>query len=323
MAAHVAPPKVPTGAHTGALRPAKGQGDLRSNSNSTPTGFVGMYDFRGTLGKGHFAVVKLAEHVLSKLRVAVKIIDKNKLQPDELEHLHHEVRVMKLIRHPHIIRLYQVHNTNNKLYLILELGSGGDLYEYLNKNGKLEEGRARKLFRQIAQAMSYCHQHRVAHRDLKPENVVFCTAKNGEEVVKVTDFGLSNNFAPGEKMKTACGSLVYTCPEILLGDSYDGPQADIWSLGVILYMMICGKLPFQEHSDTATLIKIMDVIYKQPEHVSEDCRSLLARMLVRCVGRRALVSARLCVCVCVCFCWGAAVTSCWAPSCPEWAPFCF
>lgn len=229
---------------------------------------------------------QLAEHVLSKQRVAVKIIDKSKLQPDELEHLHHEVRLMKLIRHPHIIRLYQVQNTNNKLYLILELGSGGDLYEYISKHGALPEAHARRLFRQIAQGVAYCHKNRIAHRDLKPENVVFCTTKTGEEVVKVTDFGLSNSFAPGEKMKTACGSLVYTCPEILLGDPYDGPQADVWSLGVILYMMVCGKLPFQEHNDTATLVKIMDVVYKPPTHVSANCRDLLSRMLVRCVGGR-------------------------------------
>lgn len=117
--------------------------------SSTPQGFVGLYDFKETLGKGHFSVVKLAQHVISKERVAVKIIDKVKLKPDELQHLHHEVRVMKLIRHPSVVRLYQVVDTAKFLYLILELGRGGDLYEQINTKGPFEEAKARKLFMQI------------------------------------------------------------------------------------------------------------------------------------------------------------------------------
>jgi len=164
-----------------------GQAVVPNGNGATPSGFVGMYDFRNTLGKGHFSVVKLAQHVISKDMVAVKIIDKATLQTDELEHLHHEVRVMKLLRHPHVIRLYQVCNTNTKLYLILELGAGGDLYEHLNKTGKMTEERAQKLMYQIVDAVGYCHQHHIAHRDLKPENVVFATAPDGPgpDIVKV------------------------------------------------------------------------------------------------------------------------------------------
>eukprot|EP00045_Choanoeca_perplexa_P011703 m.124979 g.124979 ORF g.124979 m.124979 type:complete len:636 (+) comp15729_c0_seq1:262-2169(+) len=259
-----------------------GQAAATSNGQ-TPSGFVGMYDFRNTLGKGHFSVVKLAQHVISKDMVAVKIIDKATLQADELEHLHHEVRVMKLLRHPHVIRLYQVCNTNTKLYLILELGAGGDLYEHLNKTGKMTEARARNLMYQIVDAVAYCHQHHIAHRDLKPENVVFATDPDGKgpDIVKVTDFGLSNNFTPGEQMKTACGSLCYSCPEVLLGDLYDGPLADIWSLGVILYMMVTGHLPFQEHNDSLTIIKIMDVKYALPEYLSQECGDLIGKLLLK------------------------------------------
>ena len=157
-------------------------GEVRA---STPQGFVGMYDFLGNLGKGHFAVVKLAQHVLSKQRVAVKVIDKSKLKKDEEAHMQHEIQVMKLLRHPHVIRLYQVCNTNSRIYLILELGDGGDLYERINKHGAFSEDKARHFFKQITEAVAYCHNNHVAHRDLKPENVVFRTNKHGEEVAKV------------------------------------------------------------------------------------------------------------------------------------------
>ncbi|EDQ90849.1 uncharacterized protein MONBRDRAFT_36366 [Monosiga brevicollis MX1] len=242
-----------------------------------------MYNFEEELGRGHFSIVKKAQHVLSKDMVAVKIIDKTTLQDDELDHLHHEVRVMKLIRHPHVIRLYQVCNTNTKLYLILELGEGGDLYEYLTKNGKMDEPRAQRLFRQIAEAVAFCHQHHIAHRDLKPENCVFATRKHEEEeeTIKVTDFGLSNDFKPGEKMKTACGSLCYSCPEVLLQEPYDGPLADIWSLGVILFMMVTGRLPFQEPNDYQTITKIVDVKFEIPAFVSNECKDLISRLLVK------------------------------------------
>ena len=155
---------------------------------STPQGFVGMYDFKETLGKGHFSVVKVAEHVICKQRVAVKIIDKSRLSAMDMDHLHHEVRVMKLLRHPNVVRLYQVVDTQTRLYLILELGSGGDLYEYITKNSVMNENQARDFFYQIVDAVEYCHARHIAHRDLKPENVVFCEGPDGKPVVKVDDY---------------------------------------------------------------------------------------------------------------------------------------
>lgn len=182
---------------------------------------AGMYDLDETLGVGHFAVVKLARHVFTGEQVAVKVIDKLRLDKVSRDHLYQEVRCMKLVQHPGVVRLYEVIDTQTKLYLILELGEGGDLYEYIQKheNG-VGEAEARDIFRQIAEAIAYCHKLHVVHRDLKPENVVFC--QNGSSV-KLTDFGLSNKFAPGEKLKTSCGSLCYSAPEILLGDHYDAP----------------------------------------------------------------------------------------------------
>ena len=180
---------------------------------------AGLYDLEETIGEGHFAVVKLARHVFTGEKVAVKVIDKTKLDDISKAHLFQEVRCMKLVQHPNVVRLYEVIDTQTKLYLILELGDGGDMYDYIMKHEKgIEENKARHYFRQIVEAISYCHRLHVVHRDLKPENVVFFKKL---ELVKLTDFGFSNMFNPGNKLETSCGSLAYSAPEILLGDSYD------------------------------------------------------------------------------------------------------
>ncbi|XP_052816892.1 SNF-related serine/threonine-protein kinase-like isoform X2 [Mya arenaria] len=245
---------------------------------------AGLYDLEETIGEGHFAVVKLARHVFTGEKVAVKVIDKNKLDEVSKAHLFQEVRCMKLVQHPNVVRLYEVIDTQTKLYLILELGDGGDMYDYIMKHEKgIEENKARHYFSQIVEAISYCHRLHVVHRDLKPENVVFFKKL---EVVKLTDFGFSNMFNPGNKLETSCGSLAYSAPEILLGDSYDAQAVDIWSLGVILFMLVCGEAPFQEASDSETLTMIMDCKYKFPPHVSQPCRNLISLMLRREPGQR-------------------------------------
>lgn len=239
---------------------------------------AGLYDLEKTLGSGHFAVVKLARHVFTGEKVAVKVIDKTKLDEVSRSHLFQEVRCMKLVQHPNVVRLYEVIDTQTKLYLILELGDGGDLYDYIMKHESgLSELLAAEYFRQIVRAIAYCHQLHVVHRDLKPENVVFFERLG---VVKLTDFGFSNRFYPGQKLETSCGSLEYMAPEILLGDSYDAPAVDVWSLGVILFMLVCGRPPFQERNDSETLTKIMDCKYSMPEHISPECRELIGAMLV-------------------------------------------
>ncbi|CAB3372764.1 Hypothetical predicted protein [Cloeon dipterum] len=268
----------------------KEPGPLLSRSSSlVPRGseckIAGLYDLEETLGRGHFAVVKLARHVFTGEKVAVKVIDKTKLDEVSKAHLFQEVRCMKLVQHPNVVRLYEVIDTQTKLYLILELADGGDLYDYIMRHDDgLGEEKARNYFRQIVHAISYCHKLHVVHRDLKPENVVFFEQLG---MVKLTDFGFSNKFNPGQKLETSCGSLAYSAPEILLGDSYDAPAVDVWSLGVILYMLVCGHAPFQEANDSETLTMIMDCKYKMPSYVSQGCCKLIARMLVREPEKRA------------------------------------
>lgn len=248
---------------------------------------IDLYEFEQTIGQGHYAVVKLAKHRFTSEKVAIKIIDKLKLDKISRDHLYQEVKCMKLVQHANVVRLYEVIDTPSKLYLILELGDGGDMYDVIMKHANgISEKQSKNYFRQIVSAIKYCHDLHVVHRDLKPENVVFFS-QTGQ--VKLTDFGFSNIFVPGTKLLTSCGSLAYSAPEILLGDSYDAPAVDIWSLGVILYMLVTGRAPFQEANDSETLTMILDCKYYLPPNLSSDCIELISRMLVRDPEKRILL----------------------------------
>ena len=250
----------------------------------TTNHIAGLYDMEQTIGQGHFAIVKSARHMFSGERVAIKIIDKLKLDAVSRDHLFQEVKCMKLVQHPNVVRLFEVIDTSTKLYLIQEFGDGGDMYDYIMKHSDgLDERHAKIYFRQIVDAIKYCHDLKVVHRDLKPENVVFFQ-QSGQ--VKLTDFGFSNVYEPGSKLLTSCGSLAYSAPEILLGDSYHAPPVDIWSLGVILYMLVTGRAPFQEASDSETLTMILDCKYFLPDYLSPECVDLISRMIVREPAKR-------------------------------------
>uniref|UniRef100_A0A8C6VQ70 SNF-related serine/threonine-protein kinase n=1 Tax=Naja naja TaxID=35670 RepID=A0A8C6VQ70_NAJNA len=246
---------------------------------------AGLYDLGRRLGRGHFAEVRMARHVFTGERVAVKVIEKSRLGGAAAARLRREVGCMKLVQHPNVVRLYQVLETPARLYLVLELGDGGDLFDLLTRRpGGLEEARAKGYFAQVVHAIAYCHRLHVVHRDLKPENVLFFQHQG---VVKLTDFGFSSCFQPGTMLATSCGSLAYSAPEILLGEEYDAPAVDIWSLGVILYMLVCGHPPFQEANDSETLTMILDCRYVIPSGISLLCADLIAQMLQRDPKQRA------------------------------------
>ena len=253
---------------------------LKKDEMSSKTGQItDLYEFGDTIGRGHFATVKAARHRFTGERVAIKVIDKTKLDDISRDHLFQEVKCMKLVQHPNVVRLFDVIDSASKFYLVLEFGDGGDMYDYIMRhpNG-LTEPKAKNYFGQIVDAIKYCHDLHVVHRDLKPENVVFFE-QTGQ--VKLTDFGFSNVFEPGSKLYTSCGSLAYSAPEILLGDSYDAPAVDIWSLGVILFMLVTGHAPFQEANDSETLTMILDCKFYLPSHLSDECIHLISNMLVR------------------------------------------
>ncbi|KAH9268891.1 hypothetical protein BASA84_000011 [Batrachochytrium salamandrivorans] len=179
-------------------------------ANKSKNSSIGYYDLEKNIGEGNFAKVRLATHTLTGQKVAVKIIDKNKLDKSTSKKLFREVRIMKLLNHKNIVRLYEVIDTPDELYLIMEYVSGGEIFDYLVAHGRMKEKDARKHFREIVSALWYCHSMHVIHRDLKAENLLLDANMN----VKVADFGFSNQFAPGQRLNTWCGSPPYAAPEL-------------------------------------------------------------------------------------------------------------
>uniref|UniRef100_A0A8D0V491 non-specific serine/threonine protein kinase n=1 Tax=Sus scrofa TaxID=9823 RepID=A0A8D0V491_PIG len=237
---------------------------------------VGFYDIERTLGKGNFAVVKLARHRVTKTQVAIKIIDKTRLDSSNLEKIYREVQIMKLLNHPHIVKLYQVMETKDMLYIVTEFAKNGEMFDYLTSHGHLSESEARKKFWQILSAVEYCHSHHIVHRDLKTENLLL----DGNMDIKLADFGFGNFYKSGEPLSTWCGSPPYAAPEVFEGKEYEGPQLDIWSLGVVLYVLVCGSLPFDGPSLPALRQRVLEGRFRIPFFMSRDCETLIRRMLV-------------------------------------------
>ncbi|XP_067138239.1 serine/threonine-protein kinase SIK3-like isoform X2 [Centruroides vittatus] len=208
--------------------------------------------------------------------VAIKIVDKRQLDTENLKRMNREVQIMKLLNHPHIIQLYQVIDTEDMLYLVTEYASGGDIFDYLVLHERMEESKARKKFKQIISAISYCHKHYVVHRDLKAENLLLDENMN----IKIADFGFSNYFQSNKFLKTWCGSPPYAAPELFEGKEYDGPKTDIWSLGVVLYVMVCGALPFDGKTLQSLRHCVLSGKFRIPFFMSSDCENLIRNMLV-------------------------------------------
>ncbi|WAR05363.1 SIK3-like protein [Mya arenaria] len=244
---------------------------------------VGHYEIERTIGKGNFAVVKLATHMLTKTKVAIKIIDKTQLDQENLEKIFREIQIMKLLRHPHIIRLYQVMESGRMLYLVTEYASGGEIFDHLVAHGRMNEREARRKFKQIVAAVSYCHSRHVVHRDLKAENLLLDAALN----IKIADFGFSNIFDEDTKLKTWCGSPPYAAPELFEGREYDAPGVDIWSLGVVLYVLICGGFPFDGNTIESLRARIFSGMFRIPFYMSAACEDLIRQMLTVDCGKRA------------------------------------
>ncbi|XP_059211593.1 serine/threonine-protein kinase MARK2 isoform X6 [Centropristis striata] len=237
---------------------------------------IGNYRLLKTIGKGNFAKVKLARHVLTGKEVAVKIIDKTQLNSSSLQKLFREVRIMKMLNHPNIVKLFEVIETEKTLYLVMEYASGGEVFDYLVAHGRMKEKEARAKFRQIVSAVQYCHQKCIVHRDLKAENLLLDADMN----IKIADFGFSNEFTLGNKLDTFCGSPPYAAPELFQGKKYDGPEVDVWSLGVILYTLVSGSLPFDGQNLKELRERVLRGKYRIPFYMSTDCENLLKKFLI-------------------------------------------
>ncbi|PNY11881.1 SNF1-related protein kinase catalytic subunit alpha KIN10 [Trifolium pratense] len=235
------------------------------------------YKMGKTLGIGSFGKVKIAEHVLTGHKVAIKILNRRKIKNMEMEEkVRREIKILRLFMHHHIIRLYEVVETTTDIYVVMEYVKSGELFDYIVEKGRLQEDEARSFFQQIISGVEYCHRNMVVHRDLKPENLLL----DSKWSVKIADFGLSNIMRDGHFLKTSCGSPNYAAPEVISGKLYAGPEVDVWSCGVILYALLCGTLPFDDENIPNLFKKIKGGIYTLPSHLSPGARDLIPRLLV-------------------------------------------
>lgn len=231
-----------------------------------------------TLGKGSFGKVKEARHVISGEKIAIKILKKDMLKKeDDMMRIRREIDILRRVRHPNIIQLYEVIETSKYFFFVMECAEKGELSEYIETRTKLEEKDAARFFRQLASAISYLHGMGCAHRDVKPSNILLDWKLN----IKVIDFGLGNVYDENEKLKTACGSPCYAAPEIIAGQLYDPAKVDIWSSGITLFAMLCGYLPFDEESKEVLYEKILACKISIPSHVSLEASELLKKLLNR------------------------------------------
>ncbi|KAK9367968.1 kinase-like domain-containing protein [Lipomyces kononenkoae] len=237
---------------------------------------IGRYQIIKTLGEGSFGKVKLAYHLATHQRVALKIINRKTLAKSDMQgRVEREISYLRLLRHPHIIKLYDVIKSKDEIIMVIEF-AGKELFDYIVQRGKMPEDEARRFFQQIICAVEYCHRHKIVHRDLKPENLLLDENLN----VKIADFGLSNIMTDGNFLKTSCGSPNYAAPEVISGKLYAGPEVDVWSCGVILYVMLCGRLPFDDEFIPTLFKKINGGVYTLPSYLSPGAKQLLQRMLV-------------------------------------------
>uniref|UniRef100_A0A674DPS7 Maternal embryonic leucine zipper kinase n=1 Tax=Salmo trutta TaxID=8032 RepID=A0A674DPS7_SALTR len=234
------------------------------------------YEVYETIGSGGFAKVKLGRHILTGEKVAIKIMEKKELGED-LPRVKVEIEAMKSLSHQHVCRLYHVIETNTKIYMVLEYCPGGELFDYIIAKDRLSEEETRVFFRQIVSALAYVHSQGYAHRDLKPENLLLDEDHN----LKLIDFGLcaKPKGGLGYELMTCCGSPAYAAPELIQGKSYIGSEADVWSMGVLLFALLCGYLPFDDDNCMVLYRKITRGTYNNPHWLSPGSILLLNQMM--------------------------------------------
>jgi len=244
---------------------------------------VENYKLLRPLEHGKFGVVFLGKHLLTGDKVAIKVIDKLQHKQRTLDEIKREAEIIKRLDHPNVIKVNQIIDTEKVFYIIMEYASNGDLFHRLDL-GRMDENETRDKFSQILAAVRYCHEtQNVIHRDLKPDNVLFDDQYN----VKIADFGLSEEFIPGEKLNTFCGTPEYMAPEVFKGQKFDGPKVDVWSLGVMLYEMLTATIPFPGSTWPQIIERVLRGKYYEPDYISEESKDLIRKMLVLDPTKRA------------------------------------
>ncbi|GMI89225.1 CBL-INTERACTING PROTEIN KINASE 24, SNF1-RELATED PROTEIN KINASE 3.11, SALT OVERLY SENSITIVE 2 [Hibiscus trionum] len=238
---------------------------------------LGKYEIGRTIGEGTFAKVKFAKNTDTGENVAIKVLAKTTiLKHGMIDQIKREISIMKIVKHPYIVRLHEVLTGKTKIYIILEFVSGGELFDKIVHRVRLPENECRKYFQQLIDAVAHCHSKGVYHRDLKPENLLLDSSGN----LKVSDFGLSALTLQGDRLlHTTCGTPNYVAPEVLGNEGYDGAAADVWSCGVILFVIMAGYLPFDEIDLPTLYKKISAAQFSCPFWFSPGAKSLIQKIL--------------------------------------------
>ncbi|KAK3017630.1 hypothetical protein RJ639_003656 [Escallonia herrerae] len=250
----------------------------------------GKYEMGRLLGKGTFAKVYYGKQMVSGDSVAIKVISKDRVKKEGMiDQIQREISVMRLVRHPNVVELKEVMATKTKIFFIMEYVKGGELFAKV-ATSKLKEDVSRKYFQQLISAVDFCHSRGVSHRDLKPENLLL--DENGD--LKISDFGLSSlpeQLRNDGLLHTQCGTPAYVAPEVLRKKGYDGAKADIWSCGVILYVLLAGFLPFQDENMMSMYRKVCKAEYEFPSWFSIESRRLVSKLLVADPEKRITIPA--------------------------------
>ncbi|CAN7941148.1 unnamed protein product [Ixodes pacificus] len=237
------------------------------------------------LGQGTYGKVQLAINRTTDQEVAIKTIKKSKIETEQDSlRIRREIQIMSSIQHPYIIHIYEVFENKDKIVLVMQYASGGELYDYVSERKELSSDEARRIFRQVASAVYYCHKNKICHRDLKLENILLDEKGNA----KIADFGLSNVYDERHFLSTFCGSPLYASPEIVKGTPYYGPEVDCWSLGVLLYTLVYGAMPFDGSNFKRLVRQISEADYYEPKRKS-DASPLIRRLLTVDPAKRATV----------------------------------
>lgn len=263
---------------------AASEGATPVKRRTTLTAQTGQWSLGKTIGAGSMGKVKLAKNLETGEQVAVKIVprqstdehrnDRDRERADHSKEVRtaREAAIVTLLNHPYICAMRDVVRTDYHWYMLFEYVNGGQMLDYIISHGRLKEKQARKFGRQIASALDYCHRNSIVHRDLKIENILI--SKTGD--IKIIDFGLSNLFSPKSHLKTFCGSLYFAAPELLQARQYTGPEVDIWSFGIVLYVLVCGKVPFDDQSMPQLHAKIKKGVVDYPTWLSPGRRANFA-----------------------------------------------
>ena len=236
----------------------------------------GKYNYVKKIGGGSFSVVILCEHSKNHQQFACKVVSREVLVAEKtFDRFEQEVRIMQTLNHPNIVKIEEIVYEEKLIFVVMEYCTRGDLFSYIIKNGALTDYVVKKLLRQLVDAIKYLHERHLAHRDIKPENILINNAGNA----KLGDFGLCHITSPTKLLTTPCGSPLYAPPEIVSGTPYDGLKADMWSLGVVLFTMCTGSLPWAQSNQRKLLQQIQDADYVIPLSVAPVFRELIEKLM--------------------------------------------